>query len=44
MVSRLLFGFGVVVFVVVGVWRSSVCVVLVLEGLFVFEWKDVARG
>lgn len=36
--------FEVIVLVVVVMWRSSVHVVVILKGLFVFGWKVVARG
>lgn len=41
---RILLEFEVIVLVVVVMWRSSVHVVVILEGLFVFWWKVVARS
>jgi hypothetical protein len=43
-VLRILLEFEVIVLVVVVMWRSSVHVVVILEGLFAFGWKVVARG
>jgi len=43
MVLRILLEFGAIVLVMVVVWRSSVRVVIILEG-FVIGWKVVMMG